>query len=186
MKQPRTEALCCVCGRVRTVVIVGRHYIAHEPRGSDWGSPDSWGDRCIIDRECETCREVTAHAYLRTDDGRDSVEQRQAELDKIVRDPLTGLAALEDEMALLGVRLVTTDTQSPFLVQSLDEGGYFVTVPETFAPIKRLGPLMGVSALLRGRASEALRWQVQPSAGPDSPPMAFMPLKVELGVDPPT
>jgi hypothetical protein len=55
------RALCCACGRLRTVRFGSWPGLVGEgPRGPGHTDP-----RCLLDAACDECRQVTRHAYLR-------------------------------------------------------------------------------------------------------------------------
>jgi hypothetical protein len=53
------RALCCVCGTLRIATTQRGNLVPEARPGQEAGG------RCLVARKCATCRETTAHAYLR-------------------------------------------------------------------------------------------------------------------------
>lgn len=151
----RLTALCCRCGRVRTVSaayngprkryasgetwqqvanlrrVQVRHgvYLEHQP-----------GWRCLLDLKCATCNEFTAHAYIREDDLRDHAEEQDRRVDRGRRRVARRLAGLEGT----GVRVVLKEQEqlqvedAPVEVVEYDDTGLEVRVCLTAPPDRLL------------------------------------------------
>lgn len=75
--RPTVRALCCECGRMRSVDPLTRGKRVGE---AGWNEDPANG-RCLVTRKCGTCKRQTAHAWLRDDlepDRRDLAERHNA------------------------------------------------------------------------------------------------------------
>lgn len=115
----RLTALCCQCGRVRTV---SKRYNGPRSRYAAWETGAEWaqrrmlelqrqglyvehqpGWRCLLELKCETCKVRTAHAFIREDQYRDTAEREDRKVDKARRRVARRLAGLEGDGAQLNL-----------------------------------------------------------------------------------
>ncbi len=82
---PNEQALCCVCGTLRTLgarhpARVGDTPNPHQPSTgaqAAWMAERGLGpfDRCVCRAKCATCGEATVHAFLELGERRDRLEE---------------------------------------------------------------------------------------------------------------
>ena len=119
MAQVRTVALCTTCGRSRTVTISAR-MIGPERLDAE--------ARCLVDRHCRTCRQITAHAFLRPDEHRDELEGVLATLAGAEDELRAEADAVAADLEALGVRVRRSDSDRVLLLHLLACNTYAVVV----------------------------------------------------------
>ena len=150
MAQVRTVALCTTCGRSRTLAISGRP-IGPEPVDAE--------ARCLVDRYCRTCRQITAQAFLRPDEHRDELEGALATLAGAEDELRAEADAVAADLEALGVRVRRCDSERVLLLHLLASDTYAVVVGTGLSTIERAEVLRLAYQLL---LADTVEWQTMP------------------------
>lgn len=134
----RRDALCCTCGRLRTVTDAGAVRAARRVSVSEHPLPgQDAGWRCLTELKCSTCGLVTRHALIREDPYRDYAEKRDREVDLSRRLAVFKLKAFRSvattvwEIAAAELRVESAPVE---VVQYDDERGLQVRVCMDWEP----------------------------------------------------
>lgn len=170
-RKPQRTALCCVCGATRPT---SAHGATGEPQRVLEGQRD--GDRCLVTRKCQTCRQRTPHAYLRVGDYADWLEydgQPYPNIDDTTEGELLELET--DEARAQGITVLNDTISEPVLAvvsQRLDHGPWVVILNTVAASKERRQALRRALHAIGDESGRA--WFVQ-RADPehDQPPNRY-------------
>ncbi|MDA2805163.1 DUF6315 family protein [Nocardiopsis suaedae] len=165
MKQDLT-ALCCECGRIRTV---------SDRQGTGEAQSAHGVARCVVRRLCGTCGRRTDHAYLRDDGDRDELEEAlqldEAMAAEALEEEIEQLRQCDVEIGHAPVPAIWDGQPVGMVTQRLSDLAYSVVLDPESAVTARLKLIDLVWNELAIGGHED-RWHIQSSEDGSSPEYA--------------